>query len=155
MHYGTRTSHLNLFIFRRSPVDEYLLLARTSQCRLKIVSSLDEAEPIPTSGAGRLNAPRTALTTRISKSADCPQSTPPSRAPFTVSRWRYTYWDSVKRPRFVHLSSPFGRRVRRMSTTSSLSAYLLEQKTRFLGDSGNGWTVVMGNEAGGTPSQSR
>ena len=42
-----------------------------------------------------------------------------------------------------------------MSTTSSLSAYLLEQKTRFLGDSGNGWTVVMGNEAGGTPSQSR
>jgi len=35
-----------------------------------------------------------------------------------------------------------------MPTTSSLSAYLLEQKTRFLGDNGDGWTVVMGNEAG-------
>lgn len=37
-------------------------------------------------------------------------------------------------------------------STSILSAYLLEQKTRFLGDNGDGWTVVMGNEAGGTPS---
>lgn len=37
-----------------------------------------------------------------------------------------------------------------MSTTSTiLSADLLEQKTRFLGDNGDGWTVVMGNEAGG------
>ncbi|KAI9567678.1 DHH phosphoesterase [Boletus coccyginus] len=35
-----------------------------------------------------------------------------------------------------------------MSTTSGLSAYLLEQKTCFLGDNGDGWTVVMGNEAG-------
>ncbi|KAF8128543.1 DHH phosphoesterase [Boletus edulis] len=35
-----------------------------------------------------------------------------------------------------------------MTTTSGLSAYLLEQKTRFLGDNGDGWTVVMGNEAG-------
>ncbi|KAG6380334.1 DHH phosphoesterase [Boletus reticuloceps] len=35
-----------------------------------------------------------------------------------------------------------------MTTTSGLSAYLLEQKTRFLGDNGDSWTVVMGNEAG-------
>ncbi|KAF8558601.1 DHH phosphoesterase [Imleria badia] len=33
-------------------------------------------------------------------------------------------------------------------TTSSLSAYLLEQKTRFIRENGDGWTMVMGNEAG-------
>ncbi|KAF9232633.1 DHH phosphoesterase [Melanogaster broomeanus] len=33
-------------------------------------------------------------------------------------------------------------------STSSLSNYLSEQKTRFLADHGEGWTIVVGNEAG-------
>ncbi|KAF9224965.1 DHH phosphoesterase [Gyrodon lividus] len=33
-------------------------------------------------------------------------------------------------------------------STSSLSNYLAEQKTRFIADQGQGWTIVMGNEAG-------
>ena len=53
--YNTRTSHLNLFIVRRSPkfVDErnLLLAARTtSQCVLGVVSSLDSAKPVPSQG---------------------------------------------------------------------------------------------------------
>ncbi|KAG8216168.1 hypothetical protein J3R82DRAFT_8174 [Butyriboletus roseoflavus] len=57
----------------------------------------------------------------------------------------------IKHPRSVTFSSPLSRRVRSlktMSTTSILSAYLLEQKTRFLRDNGGNWKVVMGNEAG-------
>ena len=153
-------THLNLFIFRRSPkfVEERnLLLARTiNQCVLGVVSSLDSAKPIPSQG-DQFKVPHT--TTRISKNVDCghpiPHFLPAStaKALFAVSQCTYTYRDVTERPRFIPLSSPFGWRVRgAMSTTSSLSAYLLEQKTRFLADNGDGWTVVMGNEAGGTPT---
>ena len=151
--YSTRTSRLNTCSFsdgRKFLVNaRNLLLARiTSQCVL--------AKPIPSRG-GQFKVPRT--TTRISKHVDCGQPIrhflPPSRARalFTVSRCTHTHRDAVKHPRLIPLSSPFGWRVgRTMSTTYSLSAYLLEQKTHFLADNGDGWTVVMGNEAGGTPT---
>ena len=161
MYNTRRTSHLNLFIFRRSPkfVDERnLLLARTTnQCVLGVVSSLDSTKPPIPSQGDQFKVPHT--TTRISENVDCghpirhflqPSTT---KALFTVSQCTYIHRDATKRPRFIPLSSPFGWRVRRtMSTTFSLSAYLLEQKTHFLADNGDGWTVVMGNEAGGTPT---
>ena len=152
--------NLNLFISRRPfklPGDERnLLLARrtTSQCVhwRGVISSLDRMKQIPSRG-GQFKVPR--MTARTSENVDCGHPIrrflPPSI--FTALRCTYTRTDAVKRPRFIPLSSPPPWRVRRtMSTTSSLSAYLLEQKTRFLGDNGDGWTVVMGNEAGGTPS---
>lgn len=154
-----RTSHLDLFTFHRLlkfPAHERnLSLARVAQCMLKVVSSLD---PIP-SGGGHFTAPHRAVTRRFSEvHVDYGHPTlhflPPSRANqfSTVAPCIHTLCKSIKRSRPIPLVPPFGWRIRRtMSTTSSLSAYLLEQKTRFLGDDGNGWTVVMGNEAGGAP----
>lgn len=156
---GTSHLNLNLFTSRRSFDNRDVLPARINRCILEVVSSLDKGKPIPNpSGDGQPKAPHT--TTRISKIIDrghlARHFLPRSRvkALFAVSHFTGTIWDTKLS---LHGSSSFGWRVQRtMSTTASLSAYLLDQKTRFLGDNGNGWTMVMGNEAGGTPSpQSR
>lgn len=155
--YATRTSHLT---FHWSlPVDErnLSLLRTTSRCIQKAVSCLDSLrarKPIPSRGG---QVPRT--TTRISENVDCRQPTslflPPStaKAGSTVCQGTYTRSGTVKHPGSIAFSSPLSRKIRRtMTTTTTLSTYLLEQKKRFLGDNGDGWTVVMGNEAGGMPS---
>ncbi|KAH0831296.1 hypothetical protein J3R83DRAFT_13937 [Lanmaoa asiatica] len=142
-------SYLDLFTLRRSlPVDErnLSLVRTTSQCILKAVPSLDRArKPIPSWGG---QAPCT--TTRISQNIDCGPPTrhfllpPADKTLLTASQGTYTLLGALKHPRSI-----FSRRVRStMSATSILSAYLLEQKTRFLRDNGDDWTVVMGNEAG-------
>lgn len=157
--YATRTSRLNLLTFHRSlPVDErnLLLVRNASQCIPKAVSfsdSLKAQKPINRSRGGQV--PRT--TTRISENADCRQPTlsryflPPftAKARLTTCQCTYTHLGVVKHPRSIALS----RRIQRtMSTSSILSTYLLKQKKRFLEDDGDGWTVVMGNEAGGSQS---
>lgn len=113
-------------------------------------------EPSSSSSLGSQVSQARTTTTSISKNTiicDQPHHfLPPPRRRTLPAASQGTYNLSnvvVKHPRSI--SSLLSRRVRRtMSTTSILSPYLSDQKTRFLEGNGDGWTVVMGNEAGGT-----